>query len=91
MDMMFRDGECSIRTGHAQANFTMLRHMAKILYRKSPMKDSMRLKQKPAAWDDEYLVASSLCEIFTRFPWPRSIFSCLHPTNSALTAAPAVN
>ena len=57
MDMMFRDDECRIRTRHAPANFTTLRHMAQNLYRKSPAKDSMRLKRKAAAWDDEYLTS----------------------------------
>ena len=57
MDMMFRDDECRIRTGHAPANFTTLRHMAQNLYRKSPGKDSMRLKRKTAGWDDEYLAS----------------------------------
>ena len=57
MDMMFRDDECRIRAGHAPANFTTLRHMANNLYRKSPLKDSMRLKRKTAAWDDEYLLS----------------------------------
>ena len=47
MDMMFRDDECRIRTRHAPANFTTLRHMAQNLYRKSPAKDSMRLNVKP--------------------------------------------
>ena len=55
MDMMFRDDECRIRTQQAPANFTTLRHMAQNLYRKSPTKDSMRLKPKTAAWDDDYL------------------------------------
>ena len=57
MDMMFRDDECRIRTEHAPANFTTLRHMAQNLYRKSPAKDSMRLKRKTAAWDDDYLAS----------------------------------
>ena len=56
MDMMFRDDECRIRTQNAPANFTTLRHMAQNLYRKAPGKDSLRLKRKTAAWDDEYLV-----------------------------------
>ena len=57
MDMMFRDDECRIRTENAPANFTTLRHMAQNLYRKSPAKDSMRLKRKTAAWDDDYLAS----------------------------------
>ena len=57
MDMMFRDDECRIRTEHAPANFTTLRHMANNLYRRSSAKDSMRLKRKAAGWDDEYLAS----------------------------------
>ena len=36
MDMTFRDDECRIRTEHAPANFTTLRHMAHNLVRKAP-------------------------------------------------------
>ena len=35
MDMTFRDDECRIRTEHAPANFTTLKHMAHNLIRKS--------------------------------------------------------
>ena len=57
MDMTFRDDECRIRTQHAPANFTTIRHMAQNLYRKAPGKDSLRLRRKTAAWDDEYLAS----------------------------------
>jgi predicted transposase YbfD/YdcC len=57
MDMIFRDDECRIRTDHAPANFTTLRHMALNLIRKSPGKDSLRLKRKVAAWDDDFLAS----------------------------------
>jgi predicted transposase YbfD/YdcC len=57
MDMTFRDDECRIRTEHAPANFTTLRHMAQNLYRKAPGKDSIRLRRKTAAWDDDYLAS----------------------------------
>jgi len=55
MDMIFRDDECRIRTDHAPANFTTLKHMAYNLIRRAPGKDSFRLKRKVAAWDDEFL------------------------------------
>ena len=55
MDMIFRDDECRIRTDHAPANFTTLKHMAHNLIRKAPGKDSLRLKRKIAAWDDDFL------------------------------------
>lgn len=57
MDMIFRDDECRIRTEHAPANFTTIKHMAHNLIRKAPGKDSLRLKRKVAAWDDEFLAS----------------------------------
>ena len=57
MDMIFRDDECRIRTNHAPANFTTLKHMAHNLIRKAPGKDSLRLRRKTAAWDDDYLLS----------------------------------
>jgi predicted transposase YbfD/YdcC len=57
MDMTFRDDECRIRTQNAPANFTTLRHMAHNIVRKAPGKDSLRLRRKTAAWDDEYLAS----------------------------------
>ena len=39
MDMVFRDDECRIRTDHAPANFTTLKHMAHNIVRKAPGKD----------------------------------------------------
>jgi predicted transposase YbfD/YdcC len=57
MDMIFRDDECRVRTNHAPANFTTIKHMALNLIRKAPGKDSLRLKRKVAAWDDEFLAS----------------------------------
>jgi len=57
MDMIFRDDECRVRTDHAPANFTTLKHMAHNLIRRAPGKDSLRLRRKVAAWDDEFLVS----------------------------------
>ena len=57
MDMVFRDDECRIRTDHAPANFTTLKHMAHNIVRKAPGKDSLRLKRKVAAWDDDFLAS----------------------------------
>ena len=57
MDMVFRDDECRIRTDHAPANFTTLKHMTHNLIRKAPGKDSLRLKRKVAAWDDDFLAS----------------------------------
>jgi predicted transposase YbfD/YdcC len=57
MDMIFRDDECRVRTDHAPANFTTIKHMAHNLIRRASGKDSMRLRRKVAAWDDEFLVS----------------------------------
>jgi predicted transposase YbfD/YdcC len=55
MDMVFRDDECRVRTEHAPANFTTIKHMALNLIRNAPGKDSLRLRRKVAAWDDDFL------------------------------------
>ena len=57
MDMVFRDDECRIRRDNAPANFTTIKHMASNLLRQAPGKDSLRVKRKLAAWDDDYLAA----------------------------------
>ena len=57
MDMMFRDDECRVRTDHAPANFTTIKHMALNLLRTAASKDSMRMRRKVAAWDDDFLAA----------------------------------
>lgn len=57
LDMVFRDDECRLRTDHAPANFTTIKHMALNLIRRAPGKDSMRLKRKVAAWDDDFLAS----------------------------------
>jgi predicted transposase YbfD/YdcC len=55
MDMAFRDDERRVRTEHAPENFVTLKHMAANLARKAPGRDSLRLRLKTAAWDDDYL------------------------------------
>ena len=57
LDMVFRDDECRLRTDNAPANFTTLKHMAINLIRRAQSKDSIRLRRKVAAWDDEFLVS----------------------------------
>jgi predicted transposase YbfD/YdcC len=57
LDMVFRDDECRLRTDNAPANFTTLKHMALNLIRRAKSKDSIRLRRKVAAWDDQFLVS----------------------------------
>jgi predicted transposase YbfD/YdcC len=55
MDMIFRDDECRVRTDHAPANFTTMKHMAHNLIRRAPGKDSLRLRRKVAG--DDFLAS----------------------------------
>jgi predicted transposase YbfD/YdcC len=57
MDMVFRDDETRLRSEHAPANFTTIRHMAHNLIQKAPGKDSFHLRRKVTAWDDEFLTS----------------------------------
>ncbi len=55
MDMVFRDDECRVRANHAPANFCTIKHMAQNLLRAAPGNNSLRLRQKDATWDDDFL------------------------------------
>jgi predicted transposase YbfD/YdcC len=57
LDMVFRDDECRVRTDNAPANFATIKHMAYNLMRRAATKDSMRLRRKVAAWDDDFLAS----------------------------------
>jgi predicted transposase YbfD/YdcC len=55
MDMVFRDDECRLRTNHAPAIFTTLKHIALNLIRRAKSKDSIRLRRKVPSCDDDFL------------------------------------
>jgi hypothetical protein len=57
LDMLFRDDECRVRTNHAPANFTTIKHMALNMLRKASGKSSMRSRRKAAGWDDDFLAS----------------------------------
>jgi predicted transposase YbfD/YdcC len=57
LDMVFRDDECRLRTDHAPANFFTIKHIALNLIQRARSKDSLRLRRKVAAWDDEFLAS----------------------------------
>jgi hypothetical protein len=40
---------------HAPASFTTIKHIAHNLLRTAPSTDSLRLRRKLAAWDDDFL------------------------------------
>jgi len=39
------------------ANFAAVKHMASNLLRRAPRKDSLRVKRRLAAWDDDFLAS----------------------------------
>ena len=55
MDMVFCDDECRIRKDNAPANFATLKHIASNLLRAAPGKESIRVKRRMAAWDEDFL------------------------------------
>ncbi len=57
MDMVFRDDECRIRKHNAPANFATIKHMASNLLRTAPGNDSLRVKRRIAAWDEDFLAS----------------------------------
>jgi predicted transposase YbfD/YdcC len=57
MDMVFRDDDSRVRTDHAPANFTTIKHMALNLLRRPTGKLSLRGRRKAASWDDDFLAS----------------------------------
>lgn len=57
MDMVFRDDECRIRTEHAPANFTTIKHIAHNLLRRNSAKMSMTTKRLKAGWNEQFLLS----------------------------------
>ena len=57
--MIFRDDECRVQEAdNAPANFATIKHMAyNLMRRAATRKNSMRLRRKVAAWDDEFLAS----------------------------------
>lgn len=57
MDCLFRDDESRVRTQHAPANFTTVKHIAHNLLRRHPARLSMTTKRLTAAWDEDFLIS----------------------------------
>ena len=55
LDMIFRDDECRVRTDNAPANLTTVKHIALNVLRTAKTKDSLRMRRKVAAWDEDAL------------------------------------
>jgi hypothetical protein len=54
-DLVFRGDACRVRTEHAPATSTTIKHMAYNLLRTAGGKDALHLRRKVAAWDDDFL------------------------------------
>ncbi len=57
LDIIFRDDECRVRTDNARFNLAIIKHIALNLLRIGKSKDSLRMRQKVAAWDENALAA----------------------------------
>ena len=57
MDIVFRDDECRMRTEHAPANFTTIKHIAHDLLRRNSAKMSMTTKRLKAGWNEQFLLS----------------------------------
>ena len=55
LDMIFRDDECRVRTDNAPLNLTIVKHSALNVLRTGKSKDSLRMRRKVAAWDENAL------------------------------------
>ena len=57
LDMIFRDDECRVRTDNAPFNLAIIKHIALNVLRTGKSKDSLRMRRKVAAWDENALAA----------------------------------
>jgi predicted transposase YbfD/YdcC len=57
LDVAFREDESRVRTGHAAANFAVLRHLAlNLLRQESSAKVGVKAKRLMCGWDNAYLL-----------------------------------
>ena len=54
LDVTFREDDCRIRTGHAPANFTIIRQFALNMLKKEPSKLSIKQKRFKTALSDKF-------------------------------------
>jgi len=57
LDMIFRDDDCRVRTDNAPANLTIIKHIALNVLRTGKSRDSLRMRRKVAAWDENALAS----------------------------------
>ena len=57
LDMVFRDDDCRVRTDNAPFNLAIVKHIALNVLRTGKTKNSLRMRRKVAAWDENALAA----------------------------------
>lgn len=57
LDVVFRDDQSRLRTGHGARNMAVVRHFALNLVRAATDKKSLKTRRKLAGWDEKYLEA----------------------------------
>lgn len=57
LDVVFREDDCRSRSGYSPENFSMLRQFALNLIKMNPSKRSIKVKQKSAGWDEDFLLS----------------------------------
>lgn len=57
LDVVYREDDCTSRTGFLAENFSTLRQLALNLTKLEPSKKSIRRKQKLAGWDEGFLLS----------------------------------
>ena len=57
LDVVFKDDQSRLRTGHGATNMALVRHFAINLVRAAADKNSIRLRRKLAGWNEDYLAS----------------------------------
>ncbi|NJL77184.1 MAG: ISAs1 family transposase [Saprospiraceae bacterium] len=58
LDVVFREDNCRVRKGNAPENLNTLRKIALEILINAPDKNSLKVKRKNAAWDEQYALDS---------------------------------
>lgn len=57
LDVVYREDDCRSRTGYSTENFATLRQFALNLTKMNKSKKSMKVRQKVAGWDEDFLLS----------------------------------